>query len=161
MQRNTKGASTQNKVSGGKKQNEFDSIFEKYAKQLPKDYVEQFKKPEYKLQTKDQKVKDAMRSGKRVEVVNRGVKNAAHGAINIGKALEDDIEIKEVPKEIATQVSQARATHKLTQDQLAKKICEKSTAIKDLEACEGAYDPKVVEKIEKALGVKFDRPWKK
>lgn len=147
-----------------KKQNAFDEAFAKFANKLPKDYVDQFKRPETKGPTKDQKIKQAMKMGKKVEVVAKSTGNKAHPQnLNIGKLLDDTevIEIKEVPKVIATQVAQARAEKKLTQEQLAAKIMEQASVVKNLERCEGAYDPKVVEKIEKALGVKFDRPWKK
>lgn len=147
----------------GKKQNDFDSVFEKFSKQLPKDYVDQFKRNDNKLQTKDQKVKEALRTGKKVEVINKGTGNKHGQQVNIPKVLDDEgvLEIKEVPKEIASQVAKARAEKKLTQDQLATKISEKASAIKDLEAGQGIYDPKVVEKIERALGVQFTRSWKK
>ena len=75
--------------------------------------------------------------------------------------MNEDIEIKEVPKEIATQVQKARNEHKLTQEQLAKKVQENLSVIKDLENATGQYNPKVVEKIERALNVKFDRSLKK
>jgi putative transcription factor len=154
-----KGDSKQNK-----KQNDFDSAFEKFAKQLPKEYTDQFKKNENKGPSKEAKVKEAMRTGGKIEVVAKSSGNKAHPQnLNIPKILEDEhpIEIKEVPREIATQVSKVRLERKLTQDQLATKISEKVSVIKDLEAAQGKYDPKVVEKIEKILGVKFDRPWKK
>ena len=77
------------------------------------------------------------------------------------KLLEEDIELKEVPREIAVQVQQARNEKKLSQDQLAKKISEPLAKIQALEKCEGVYDPKLVVKIEKALNVKFTRSWKK
>lgn len=154
-----KGDSKQNK-----KQSDFDAAFEKYAKQLPKEYSEQFKKNENKGPSKEAKVKEAMRTGGKIEVVAKSSGNKAHPQnLNIPKILEDEhpIEIKEVPRVIATQVAKVRLEKKLTQDQLATKVCERSSVIKDLEAAQGKYDPKVVEKIEKALGVKFDRPWKK
>jgi len=44
---------------------------------------------------------------------------------------------------------------------LAKKISEPLQDLNDLENCVGAYKPNLVTKIEKALGVKIDRPWKK
>ncbi len=147
-----------------KKQDDFDSAFAKFANKLPKDYTEQFKKAEVKGPSKETKLKDAVRLGKKIEVVNKGTSNKAHGTnLNVGKILDDEnpLEIKEVPKVIASQVAKARAEKKLTQDQLATKIMERSIVIKDLENAVGIYDPKVVEKIEKALGVKFDRPWKK
>jgi putative transcription factor len=147
-----------------KKQADFDAAFEKLANKLPQEYKEQFKRNEPKGPSKETKIKEAMRTGGKVEIVAKSSGNKAHAQnLNIPKILEDEhpIEIKEVPKEIATQVAKARLDKKLSQDQLATKICEKAHVVKDLEAGHGLYDPKVVEKIEKALGVKFDRPWKK
>jgi ribosome-binding protein aMBF1 (putative translation factor) len=66
-----------------------------------------------------------------------------------------------VPKEISSQVSKARLEKKLDQEALAKKISENIKVVKDLEAGEGVYNAKVVEKIEKVLNIKFDRSWKK
>ena len=63
--------------------------------------------------------------------------------------MDEDTEVKTVPKEIATQIQQARAEHKLTQEQLANKVQENVRVIKDLENATGVYDPKVVVKIEK------------
>jgi putative transcription factor len=154
-----------NKQAGtNKKQSEFDAAFEKFSKTLPKEYTEQFKKPEFKTKTEKQKVNDALRSGKQVEIVHKSSGNKAHALnLNIPKILDDEhvLEIKEVPKEISTQVAQARLKAKLSQEQLAKKISEKAALIHDLERGEGVYDPKIVEKIEKALDVKFTRSWKK
>ena len=75
--------------------------------------------------------------------------------------MNEDIDIKEVSKEIVKQIQQARNEHKLTQDQLAKKIQENVNVLKDLENGVGVYNPKIVEKIEKTLNVKFERSWKK
>ncbi len=150
--------------SANKKQNDFDAAFEKFSKQLPKDYTDQFKKNENKGPSKEAKVKEAMRTGGKIEVVAKSSGNKAHPlTLNVGKILDDEhiIEIKEVPREIANQVAKLRLEKKLTQEQLATKICERSSVVKDLEAAQGKYDPKVVEKIEKAFGVKFDRSWKK
>jgi ribosome-binding protein aMBF1 (putative translation factor) len=147
-----------------KKQSNFDSVFDKFASKLSKEYKDQFKKPELVGKSEKQKVNDALRSGKKIEVIQKSTGNKAHALnLNIPKVLSDEgvLEVKEVPKEIASQVSRARAEHKLTQEQLAKKISEKVSVIHDLERAEGIYDPKIVEKIERALNVKFDRSWKK
>ncbi len=158
MQKNTKG------TGNNKKGDDFDSVFAKFAGKLNKEYTDQFKRPENKGPSKETKIKEAMRMGKKVEVVSKATGNKAHAQnLNIAKVLDDEnpIEIKEYPKEIANQVARYRAEKKLSQEQLATKICEKSSVIKDLESASGMYDPQVVSKIEKALGVKIDRPWKK
>ena len=134
--------------------------FEKYAAMLPQSYKDQFKK-EVKNPTQKQKVNEAIRQGRKTETVQKGQGNKNDYVQNVGKLLNEDIEIKEVPREIAVQVSRARNEKKLTQEQLANKVQENVAAIKDLENAEGPYNPKLVEKIEKTLQVKFERSWKK
>lgn len=149
-------------AAGSKKQAEFDSIFEQYAKALPKEYTQQFKKTENKVAAEKVKKREAQRTGK-IEHVVKTSGNKHGEAVNISKLLEDDgiIEIKETPKEIAQQVARFRTEKNLTRDQLAKKISEPVSDVNDLENCVGVYKPNLVVKIEKALGVKIDRPWKK
>ena len=119
-------------------------------------------KPKPKGPTAQQKVSKAQRSGVKYDVVQKNTTNKKSYVSNVGKLLNDEnLEIKTVPKEIATQVSQARCDAKLTQEELAKKVQEKVSLIKDLESGTGVYYPKIVEKIEKALNVKFERSWKK
>jgi len=148
---------------GGKKQADFDAAFDKYAKMLNQDYKNQFKKVEYAgAATKQQKINQAVRSGKQVEYVKKGGGNK-NESVKIGEILNDDsiIEIKENPKELGIQVSQKRNELNLSQDQLAKKINELTSVIKDMENGTGAYNPNIVIKIEKALGFKIDRSaWK-
>ena len=117
--------------------------------------------PKPKCPTAQQKVSKAQRAGLQVEVVQKNTTNKKSYVSNVGKLLNEDIEIKTIPKEIATQVAQARTEAKLTQEELAKKIQEKVSFIKELESANGVYNPKIVEKIEKALNVKFERSWKK
>ena len=111
--------------------------------------------------TAQQKISKAQRSGLEVEVVQKNTTNKKSYVSNVGKLLNEDVEIKTIPKEIATQVAQARTEAKLTQEQLAKKIQEKVSFIKELECANGVVNPKIVEKIERALNVKFERSWKK
>jgi len=149
-------------AGGDKKQAEFDAIFAQYAKQLPKEYVQQFKKTENKTATEKVKKREAQRTGK-IEYSAKTGGNKHRATLNIPRLLEDDgiLEIKETPKEIAQQVARFRAEKNLTRDQLAKKISENVSDLNDLENCVGVYKPNLVVKIEKALGVKIDRPWKK
>ena len=119
-------------------------------------------KPKTKTQTTQQIVTKAQRTGVQYEVVQKNTTNKKSYVNNVGKLLNDEnLEIKTVPKEIATQVAQARADAKMTQEELAKKVSENVAFIRDLEKGEGVYKPKIVEKIEKVLNVKFERSWKK
>lgn len=140
---------------------DLQSKYAKYAKMLPPEEKAFFQNKGTSKVTQEQKIKEAQRTGKKVEVVSKAVGNKQNQISNIGKLLDEDVEIKEIPKEISTQVSRARNDHKFSQEQLAKKISEPVAVINDLEKGEGIYNPKVVEKIEKALDVKFTRSWKK
>ena len=152
MQKRNKGREKEQKM--------LDKKFEKYAAMLPQSYKDQFKH-EVKKPTQKQKVNEAIRQGRKTETVQKGQGNKNDYVQNVGKLLNEDVEIKEVPREIAIQVARARNEKKLTQEQLANKVQENLAAIKDLENAEGAYNPKLVEKIEKLLQVKFERSWKK
>ncbi len=152
MQKRNKGREKEQKM--------LDKKFEKYAAMLPQSYKDQFKH-EVKKPTQKQKVNEAIRQGRKTETVQKGQGNKNDYVQNVGKLLNEDVEIKEVPREIAIQVARARNEKKLTQEQLANKVQENLAAIKDLENAEGAYNPKLVEKIEKFLQVKFERSWKK
>ncbi len=141
----------------------FEEAFAKMQKEVPKDYYDGFKKVDYAKKDKKTAEKENLRTGK-VQAVIKGTSNKQKEQnINIAKALDPDaeIKIKEVPKEISTQVSKARMEAKLTQEELAKLVEVKPSAIKDLEAGIGAYDAELVVKIEGKLKKKFDRSWKK
>lgn len=139
---------------------EFEKKFAKYNAMLGGNQQQE----KGKKTSNNQKMKNAnnaQRAGKKVEIVNKGVGNKQNYISNVGQLLNEDVEIKEIPREIAIQVQQMRQEKKLTQEQLAVKISEPVSKIKDLEARIGDYDAKLVNKIEQKLGVKFDRSWKK
>lgn len=152
-----------------KKSNHNDKVFEeamaKMQSKLPKTYFDQFKKQEdttlNKALKKEQEIKNLKSGGG--NVVIKSSSNKHEPKVNIAKVIDHDaeIKIKEVPKEISIQVQKARAEAKLTQDQLAKLVEVKPSAIKDLESGTGIYDPDLVSKIERKLNTKFDRSWKK
>ena len=143
-----------------KAQIEYEKKFNKIAQKLHGNQP-QTQQKQTKGLTNQQKVSKAQRDGVKYQVVQKGNTNKKSQISNVGKLLNEDVEVKEVPKEIAKQVQQARNEAKLTQDQLAKKVQENVGAIRDLENATGVYNPKIVEKIEKALNVKFERSWKK
>ena len=140
---------------------EYEKKFNRIAQKLHGNQVNAPKQSGQKGLTAQQKVNVANRSGVKYDVVQKEKTNKKSQVNNVGKLLNEDIEIKEVPKEIAVQVQQARNEKKLTQEQLAKKIQENVGEIRDLENANGVYKPKIVEKIERALGVQFERSWKK
>ena len=141
---------------------EYEKKFNKLRAQMGQGKAPAAKQnPKPKGPTAQQKVSKAQRAGLQVEDVQKNTTNKKSYVSNVGKLLNEDIEIKTIPKEIATQVAQARTEAKLTQEELAKKIQEKVSFIKELESANGVYNPKIVEKIERALNVKFERSWKK
>ena len=144
-----------------KAQLEYEKKFNKIAQKLHGNQANQPKPKGPKGPSAQQKVSHAQRNGLKYEVVQKGTTNKKNEVTNVGKLLNEEVDIKEVPKEIAKQVQQARNEHKLTQEQLAKKVQENVSAIRDLENATGVYNPKIVEKIERTLNVKFERSWKK
>ena len=84
-----------------KKRAELDAKFEKYASMLSPEYKAQFKSNVSKP-SKTQKVKEAVNTGKKVDIVSKNVGNKTNQISN--KLLEEDIELKEIPREIAVQV---------------------------------------------------------
>ena len=149
-----------------KNQKDFDAAFEKFASKLPKDYKEQFKKPDYAGQNKKQSkvVNNALKQGKQVDHVVKSTGNKAHhDNINLAEALDDSkkIDIKTVPKETSTAISKARNEKKWTQEKLANLVFEKESVIKDIENSVAPLKHDIIDKIEKALDTKLPRPWKK
>lgn len=143
--------------------NKFEDAFEKFKNQVPKEYFDQFKKTDYAKVDKKVQERDNLRQGNAKAVIKGSSNKQNVQTINVAKALdpESDIKIKEVPKEISVQVQKARQEANLSQDQLAKLVEVKPSAIKDLEAGTGVYDAQLVVKIETKLKKKFDRSWKK
>ena len=143
-----------------KAQKEYEKKFNKIAQKLHGNQPQAPKKTT-KAPTTQQKVNLAQRTGVKYDVVQKSTTNKKSQVSNVGKLLDEETDFKTVPKEIATQVQQARTEKKKTQEELAKMVQENVRVIKDLESATGVYDPKVVVKIEKALNVKFERSWKK
>lgn len=141
----------------------FQKAFDSLQKQLPKEYFDSNKKkedPTAKLVKKSNEINALKKGNVETVIKSTGTNKHEPKITNMTKLLETDVKIKEIPKEISLQVQQARKDAELTQDQLAKKIEVKISAIKDLESGTGAYDAGLVVKIEKALNKKFDRSWK-
>lgn len=142
----------------------FEAAFNKYLSIVPKDYFDSFKKVEYaKLasQKQDKLVKE--RNDLRNGNVNVYIKSTTNKQIsNLAQALnpERDVVIKDIPKEISTQVQQARKQANLSQEELARHTEVKVSLIRDLEAGVGAYDAQLVAKIEAHLKLQFTRSWK-
>ena len=72
---------------------------------------------------------------------------------------DDDEEIKyeKVTLDCAKAIQKARLEKEMTQAQLAKAINEKTGLVVEIEAGEAPYNPDVINRIEKALGVKIPR----
>lgn len=159
MNKNVAGA----QKAPNKKQQEFDAAFDKYSKLLPKDYKDQFKKPEYAVTAKQSKqVNNALRQGKQVDFVKKGTGNKKPLNVNIPEALDDSktIQIKTVPKETAIAIGTARNEKKLTQEKLGMLVSVGPHVIRDIEAGTAQLNFDLINKIEKALETKLPRPWK-
>lgn len=65
----------------------------------------------------------------------------------------ESFEHKKIPKYISDAIKQTRLDQKLTQDQLAKKINERSCVISEIESMKCVYNHVTVNKILKALGL--------
>ena len=146
-----------------KKQQDFDSTFDKFSKMLTKDYKDQFKKPEFLVANKQQKqINNAMRQGKQLDYVKKVTGNKKQVNVNIPEALDDSkrIEIKTVPKETANAIQNARNEKKLTQEKLGLAVSVSSHLIRDIENGTATLNYDLINKIEKALDTKLPRPWK-
>jgi ribosome-binding protein aMBF1 (putative translation factor) len=146
-----------------KKQQDFDSAFDKFSKLLTKDYKDQFKKPEYTVTAKQSKqVNNAMRQGKQVDFVKKGTGNKKPLNVNVAEALDDTkhIEIKTVPKETAIAIQNARNEKKLNQEKLGMLVSVGPHVIRDIENGTAHLNYDLINKIEKALDTKLPRPWK-
>ena len=124
-----------------KAQIEYEKKFNKIVQKLHGNQPQTQQKTTKGL-TNQQKVSKAQRDGVKYQVVQKGTTNKKSQVSNVGKLLNEDVEIKEVPKEIAKQVQQARNEHKLTQDQLAKKVLKNviSTCKKYTDNTGGGYN---------------------
>jgi len=71
-----------------------------------------------------------------------------------------DVSVLRFPKGFGKAVRVARENASLTQKDLATKISKPITTLADIEKENAMYDVKIVEKIEKALGVTFDPKFK-
>ncbi len=92
----------------------------------------------------------------------KGKKPAEHHASVVAAAdylPDEDEEIKYelVSHEVAIAIQNARIAKDWSQAELAKKVNEKPTAIHDLENGTARYNAGLINRIEKALGVKIPR----
>lgn len=72
------------------------------------------------------------------------------------KIIRNDLESfkhKEIPKDIADKIKNARIQKGLTQDKLAQTINVRPVVIKDIEACKGPYDHVNINKTLRFLGL--------
>lgn len=66
---------------------------------------------------------------------------------------KESFEHKKIPKYISDAVRKTRTDKKITQDQLAKMINEKSCVVNDIENGRGVYENVKINKVLKALGL--------
>ena len=81
-----------------------------------------------------------------------------------GKKIKDDDEIKRIPTvgmAIGKQIAQARNAKKMTQKQLAQAINCQVSVITELENGKAKYNPAVINKVKRALGISIKNKKKK
>ena len=69
----------------------------------------------------------------------------------------EEIKFETITHECTAAIQQARLKKKWSQAQLAKAINEKTGQVVDLENGTASYDPDLINRIEKALGVQIPR----
>ena len=70
----------------------------------------------------------------------------------------DVVKIEYIPSPLAKEIQQMRCEKKVTQKDLAKKLCVQPNVITDIESGKAIYNQdtkKVIQKIQKEWGVKF------
>ena len=112
-----------------------------------------------KPQKGEKAVSDAMRRGQDVESLRRQTGNAQHAAPNMRRLAEEtDVpQITTVGHEFAQAMMKARMDQNLKQQDLALRINEKLTVVKEYESGKAVPNPSVILKIERALNVHLPR----
>ncbi len=76
--------------------------------------------------------------------------------VNTKNKLDDNkesFEHKKIPKSIADAIKKSRVELNMTQDQLAKKINERTCVVNDIESMKCIYNHVIVNKVLRALGL--------
>eukprot|EP01088_Endostelium_zonatum_P021386 TRINITY_DN83_c2_g1_i2.p1 TRINITY_DN83_c2_g1~~TRINITY_DN83_c2_g1_i2.p1 ORF type:complete len:146 (-),score=57.45 TRINITY_DN83_c2_g1_i2:537-974(-) len=68
---------------------------------------------------------------------------------------ESSVNLKVISREVAQAIQKGRSEKKLTQTQLAQKINERESVVKDYERCIGTPNQQILAKMERALGIKL------
>jgi putative transcription factor len=102
---------------------------------------------------------EAMRRGQDVESLRRQSGNAQHDGPNIRRLAEEtDVpQVVTVGHEFGQMMMKARMEMNLKQQDLALRINEKQTVVKDYESGKAVPNPSVILKIERALNVHLPR----
>jgi len=89
-----------------------------------------------------------------ITVVSTKNPNANNNDINL-KKLDGDmvVPIMLIPKEISKEIQYARSIQKLTQQDLANKLCIKKNIINDLESGKMPYNKAFVNKVKRILKI--------
>ena len=83
------------------------------------------------------------------------VRKVSSGAVEGQKGIDgEDYVPKKFDKQFGSLVSAKRAEMKMTQDDLAKKLCVGKNLIRDIEKGSAVYNPKIMVDICKVLGIK-------
>ena len=102
---------------------------------------------------------DAMRRGQDVEALRRQAGNSQHAAPNMRKLAEetDVVQVQTVGHEFGQAMQKARMDMNLKQQDLAMRINEKQSVVKEYESGKAIPNPTIILKIERALNVHLPR----
>jgi putative transcription factor len=92
------------------------------------------------------------------------LKNTGQPAAAHLRKLEEDSEHfahATIDRSLAQALQQARLAKKMTQKDLAQLIMEKPTVVNEFESGRAMPNPAIIQKLERALGVRLPRPPKK
>lgn len=73
---------------------------------------------------------------------------------------QENFSIQTIPRKLSQQITQCRVNNKLTQKEMATKLCVQPAIYNGLENGKAKYDPstkQLIQKIQKTFGVKFEK----
>ena len=90
----------------------------------------------------------------KTKVVKKNLNSNSFININAKKIEEEDVKIEYVPKSIGIEIQKARSLLKLSQQDLANKLCVKKNIINDLESGRMIKNNVFVSKVKRILKIK-------
>ena len=88
------------------------------------------------------------------QVVKTNLNSNSISNVNSKKLEDEDVQLKYVPKSVGIEIQQARAAQKLSQQDLANRLCVKKNIINDLESGKMLKNNQFVSKVKRTLNIK-------